>query len=632
MADIDRRLAAILAADIAGYSRLMGADETGTFQRVADLRRRVIEPTVRRHGGRIVKTTGDGFLAEFPSAAAAVRTAIEIQAAVAADAGPIQFRIGVNLGDIIRDRGDVFGDGVNVAARLEQLAAPGEVYVSQAVCDQVRDRLALEIEALGPQTVKNIARPVEVFRLRAGPGYRADAPLSRRPAARRWAMLGATAALAVAALVAGLALLRPSPRPADDRAERLDAAAPTAPRLSIAVMPFANLSGRPEDDAFVDGITEDLITDLSRISGAFVIARNSSFAYKGRAVDLRQAGRELGVANLLEGSIRHVGDQLRINVQLVDAEGGAQSWADRFDIPVADRFRLQDEITGRIARTLNLELKESVSRRAARGRSQNLGAEDLATQGMAILFNKPQTRDTNEEARPILERALALDPNNAEAWAGMAYVHMRGATYGWSASRPESIQAALAAGERAVALDPGSTDAHYVLGYAAHFNNEFERARRLFERCLELNPNYAPAYFWLGIVETFDGNPAAAVGLIERAFRLSPREGLAGVWRSNLAVAYLLLGNDAAAVREARTGTTDNPRHPMNYAVMAAALAHLGRADEARAALERFTANGGARSLAQMKRIGRPSAEIYAQRFARYLEGLRKAGMPEGEP
>jgi adenylate cyclase len=629
LADIDRRLAAILAADIAGYSRLMGADETGTFRRVADLRRRVIEPTVRRHGGRIVKTTGDGFLAEFSSAVAAVRTAVEIQAGVAASAGPIRFRIGVNLGDIIRDKGDVFGDGVNVAARLEQLAEPGEVYVSQAVYDQVRDRLALEAEALGPQTVKNIARPVEVFRLRAGPDYQPDAVPSRRPSARRWALLGIVATAAIAVLAAGLVLLRPTTPPSGQSVDRPAAATPAAPRLSIAVMPFANLSGRAEDEAFVDGITEDLITDLSRISGAFVIARNSSFAYKGRAVDLRQVGRELGVANLLEGSIRHVGDQLRINVQLIEAEGGAHTWADRFDIPVADRFRLQDEITGRIARALNLELKESVSRRAARGRAQNLSAEELATQGMSILFNKPQTRETNAEARPILERALALDPNNAEAWAGMAYVHMRAATYGWSDSRSESIRAALAAGERAVALDSGSADAHYVLGFAAHFNNEFERARRLFERCLELNPNYAPAYFWLGIVETFDGNPAAAVGLIERAFRLSPREGLAAVWRSNLAMAYLLLGNDAAAIREARTGTTDNPRHPMNYTVMAAALGHLGRMDEARTALEQYKSNGGPPNLAQIIRFGRPTAEIYAKRFARYLDGLRKAGMPE---
>jgi len=630
LAEIDRRLAAILAADIAGYSRLMGADETGTFQRVADLRRRVIEPTVRRQGGRIVKTTGDGFLAEFSSGAAAVRAAVEIQAGVAASEGPIRFRIGINLGDIIHEKGDVFGDGVNVAARLEQLAEPGEVYVSQAVYEQVRDRLALEVEALGPQTVKNIARPVEVFRLRAGADYQPATAPSRRPTGRQRALLGVVAVIAVAALAAGLVLLRPAPPPAERRADDPAAAASPAPRLSIAVLPFANLTGRAEDEAFVDGITEDLITDLSRISGAFVIARNSSFAYKGRAVDLRQVGRELGVAHLLEGSIRHVGDQLRINVQLVDADGGAQVWADRLDIPVADRFRLQDEITGRIARALNLELKESVSRRAARGRAQNLSAEELATQGMSILFNKPQTRDTNEEARPVLERALALDPNNAEAWAGMAYVHMRAANYGWSASRQESIRAAIAAGERAVELDPGSADAHYMLGYAAHFDNQFERARRLFERCLELNPNYAPAYFWLGVVETFDGNSAPAVGLIERAFRLSPREGLASVWRSSLAMAHLLLGDDLAAVREARTGITDNARHPTNYAVLASALAHLGRMEEARAALVQLKASGGAENMKQVTRVARPTAQIYAQRFARYLDGLRKAGMPEG--
>jgi len=624
----ERRLAAILCADVAGWSRLMGADEEGTLARLNELRAEVLDPRIAASGGRIVKTTGDGLLAEFPSAVAAVRCAVEVQQEVARRAGPIAFRIGINLGDVIHEAGDVFGDGVNIAARLEQMAEPGGLCISHAVYEQVRDKLPLDAVDLGPQQAKNIARPVWAYAVRIAADGRPAAPAAAR-AWRPWTLRAAALALLLAAgggvAAVFLAELRaPAQAPAE--------AGPVQPEtLSVAVLPLANLTGHGEDEAFVDGITEDLITDLSRISGAFVIARNTSFVYKGKAADAREVARELGVRYVLEGSVRRAGEAIRINAQLVDAETGAHVWADRFDYPRADMYRVQDEITGRVARALNMELKEAVSRRAARGRPDDLDSANLAIHGWAILFNRPQTPATNAEALPLLERAVALDPKNAEAWTGLAYVHVRAALYGWSASREEAERLALEAGERAVALDPRSADAHYVLGFAAHVTRQTERARRLFERCLELNRNYAPAYFWLGWVEIFDGRPAMAVPLVERAFRLSPRDGLAAVWRSAGAMAHLHLGNDEAAIAEAQKGIAENPEYPQNYQILAAVYALTGRVEAARETLQRgLQLRGNQRSIRQLVEAGRPTPELYAERFARYLDGLRKAGLPEG--
>ena len=614
----ERRLAAILCADVAGYSRLMGADEDGTLARLKAVRRELVDVRLAANGGRIVKTTGDGLLAEFASAIAAVRCAVEVQAEMAKRGGPIAFRIGVNLGDVIHEGGDVFGDGVNVAARLEQLAAPGEVCVSRSVFEQVRDKLALDAEDLGSQQVKNIARPVRVWRVKAGAAYQ-PAPAGARRRAPLWLGVALAGLLAVAAIVL-------APTWFDSATGR-----PAAARgLSVAVLPFENMSGDPTDEAFVDGVTEDLITDLSRISGAFVIARNTSFAYKGKAVDARQAARELGVGHALQGSVRRAGEVLRINAQLIDAETGAQAWADRFDLPRADAYKLQDEVVGRIARAMNMELKEAVSRRAARGRPESLEASDLAAHAWAILFNKPQTPDTNAEVGPILERALALDPDNAEVWTGLSYMNTRAALYGWTESREQSLRQAVEAGERAVALDPKSADAFYVLGFAVHVAGETEQAGPLFQRCLELNPNYAPAYFWLAWVEIFDGRPQNAPALVDKAFRLSPRDGLSAVWRSAASMAHLLTGDDEAAVREARKGVAENARHPANHQLLAAALGQMGRLEEARASLAlAIELRPSQATIADIVKVGRISPELYRQRFGRYLDGLRKAGMPE---
>ena len=375
-------------------------------------------------------------------------------------------------------------------------------------------------------------------------------------------------------------------------------------------------------------MTEDLIADLSRISGAFVTARNTSFTFKGKNVDVRQVGRELGVRFILEGSVRRGDARVRVNVQLIDAEAGSHVWADRFDIAAEDAYTLQDEVTARLARALNIEPKEAVSRRAERGRPDDLEAADLATRGWAILFNKPQSQETNDEAGQVLEQSLNRDPQNAEAWTGFSYMHSRAATYGWCKSPEESFRVALEAGERAIALDPRSADAHLVLGYAvwgAHADHA--RARHLVTRCLELNPNYAPGYFWLAVLDISDGQPESALTLLQRAFRLSPRDGLAALWKYFIALANVLLGDDEAAIQAARAGIAMNPKFPNNYAAVAAVLANQGHAFEAKAALDHYYVMSPNRTIEQML-WATQRCEVRPA-FARYVAGLRKAGMPE---
>ena len=378
---VERKLSAILAADVAGYSRLMHNDEEATHAKLTALLTDAVDPAIAEHGGRIVKNTGDGFLAEFPSAVEAVRAAVQFQTRIQeltvgdAEDRRIAFRVGVNIGDVIVEPHDIFGDGVNIAARLESIAEPGGICISSSAYDQVRGKVGVEFADLGEQNLKNIARPVRAY-----------------------------------------AVVRDGLSPAT-QAERAGQAASSAPRLSIVVLPFANLGGDPEQDYFVDGVTESLTTDLSRISGSFVIGRNTAFTYKGKAVDVKQIGRELNVRYVLEGSVQRGGNRLRVNVQLIDAETGNHLWAERFDKPVADLFDMQDEIVSRLANTLNAQLIEAEARRAER--SLHPDAMDLYFQGMAW-FNKGLTPEYMAQARGFFERALALDPSNIEALVGMA--------------------------------------------------------------------------------------------------------------------------------------------------------------------------------------------------------------------
>jgi class 3 adenylate cyclase/TolB-like protein len=630
---VQRRLAAILAGDVAGYSRLMGADEVGTLSALKAHRVEAIDPRLAQFNGRVVKTTGDGILIEFPSVVEAVQCAVAIQDEMRArNAGVapekrIEFRIGINVGDVIIEGGDVFGDGVNIAARLEQLAEPGGICISRAAYEQVRDKLAFRFQDCGQQTVKNIARPIRVYRFAAegiavAPLAPAADPQAPRPRRRIAAMAAALLALIVAA-GAWLALPVFTSMGAD-RPPSLG-----TPRLSIAVLPFANLGGDKDQDYFADALTEDLTADLSRISGSFVIARSTAATYKGQNAEAKRIARELKVRYLLEGNVRRAGGVVRVAVQLVDGESGQQVWSERYEKSAGDMYAFQNEVTGRIARALNLELKEASSRQAARGRAGNLDADDYALRAWAEIWTKPQSRATNDAALDFVTKALALDPANAEAHGVAAYAYARAATYGWGIARADAIRLGIAAGEKAIALDPKNADALYGLGFLYTIAGDAPKSQGLMRQVIEINRNHAPAYFFYGQNLVRLGQPRDAIPWIERAFALSPRDPLRSVFYSAIARARIAAGEDTLAVEAARQGIAANRDHAHNHAVLTAALAHLGRMDEAKAALAEFLRVQPGITVARYRRNVTSNEPVAVKTYARLMAGLAKAGLPE---
>jgi adenylate cyclase len=465
----DRRLTAILAADVAGYSRLVSRDERGTINRLKAVRKGLVEPVVARHGGRIVKLMGDGALVEFASAVGAVEAAAEIQGAMAeheaarTEEDRIRFRIGINLGDIVVDGDDILGDGVNVAARLEALAEPGGVCVSGNVHEQVRDKLPYPFEDLGERIVKNIPRPVRVYALppealAALPRTAVAPGMAGRVRATRRAIIAA-AALGIAAIIAaggGWRLWAPRGATAPAAAVPQASRPAPAPRLSVVVLPFTNLGLDPGQEYVSDGITDDLTTDLSRIEGSFVIARATAFTYKGKQVDPRQIGRDLGVRYVLDGSVRRAGDQVRVNVQLIDAATGAEVWADRFDGAWTGMAAMQDEVTARLARILGLELVNAESRRAQSERPNNPDAMDLAMRARSIM-DRPRSRELLAQARDLFEQALRADPQLREAQVGMALTLATIVNSSWSAAPAEDLARADALATRVSPMTPGRT-------------------------------------------------------------------------------------------------------------------------------------------------------------------------------
>jgi adenylate cyclase len=543
-----RRLAAILAADVAGYSRLMGADEEGTLERLKALRRELVDPKIAEHHGRIVKTTGDGLLVEFASVVDAVRCAVAVQQAmperetgVAADSR-IELRIGINLGDVIVEGDDLYGDGVNIAARLEALADAGGVFVSNTVHDHVRDRLPFVFEDLGEQRVKNIARPVRVYRVR-------DAASAKGPS---------TPAL------------------------------PLPDKPSIAVLPFANMSGDPEQEYFVDGMVEEIITALSRIRWLFVIARNSTFTYKGRAVDVKDVGRELGVRYVLEGSVRKAGGQVRITGQLIDALSGTHLWADRFDGSLEDVFELQDRVAVSVSGVIEPALQVAEMRRSAARPTADLTAYDLYLRALATFF--PITRERVFEALALLERAIAIDPHYGPALALAAICHMTVVRDGWAAkpetSRRKGIDLARLALEVAQ-NDPGIlVNAAVVL---AQFGEDIGAMVGLVDRALALNPSYARGWFVSGLLRVWAGQPDLAIEHVETSIRLSPREA-SGQPLSLMGMAYFFKRQFEDAASKLLLGIQDHPGFPVPYRTLAACYAHMGRVADARAIVSRLRA------------------------------------------
>jgi TolB-like protein len=585
---VERRLAAILAADVAGYSRLMGLDEAGTA-RILREHRVVADALVAKHGGRIVKTTGDGILLEFPSVVDAVECAVAVQAAMAqrnegvAPDRRMLFRIGINLGDVLIEGEDILGDGVNVAARLEGIAEPGGICVSSSAYDQVRGKVAIEFTDLGEQSLKNIARPVRAYAVAGDwPGQAASATPS----------------------------------------------VPRAPSLSIVVLPFANIGGDPEQEYFVDGVTESLTTDLSRMIGSFVIGRNTAFTYKGKHVDLKRVGQELGVRYVLEGSVQRSGNRMRVNVQLIDGETGIHLWAERFDKPVADLFDMQDEVVARLANQLGTELVTAEARRAERAPHPN--SMDLYFQGMASA-NRGLTPENLSQARGLFERALSLDPGNIEALVGTAFVDATRSIHFQTDDRAVRLAAAEAILTRVLSLTPKHAMAHCLFGIVQIFSNRAIQGIAECEQALELDRNLAEAHGWIGIAKCFSGRAAETEAHVLEAFRLSPRDNKTYDWMSMVGVAKSYLGDDDAAVASFRRSIeTNRNAAPRTHFFLAAALAHLGRLHDARAAAQAGFALDPAFTIGRFRAGAATDNPTYLSQRGRIYEGMRMAGVPEG--
>ena len=545
MADIriNRKLAAILAADVVGYSRLMGADEAGTLAALKQHRETIFDPAVAAHNGRIVKLIGDGVIAEFGSVVDAVNCALSVQRsnAVAPDQSASQpvivLRIGINLGDVIIEGDDIYGDGVNIAARLEPLAEPGGVCVSSIVNESVGNRIDVRFQDGGAISVKNIDRPIQVWKWHPG---RLDAAVSRCNAAN------------------------PSPSEAP----------------SIAVLPFANMSGDPEQEYFSDGISEDVITDLSKIAGLMVIARNSSFTYKGRSVDIREVGRDLGVRSVLEGSIRRAGNRVRITAQLIDATNGAHLWADRYDRDLTDIFAVQDDVTRRIVDALKVTLSPAEKARLADSGTPNIDAYDCYLRGRELLALNPKNREKFEQSAKLFMRALELDPGYAQAYASLSLAYNLDYQNRWSDDPDNSLQLAKHNAQQAIEKDPKEPLARQVACWAAMFDKDLGRAKSEVDIALSLNPNSSGAYASLGSIHTYSGRPLEAIPALERATRLDPafRPGHLHF----LGMAYLLAGKYETAVAVLRERILLVPGTDFSRVLMASALGHLGDVDEAR--------------------------------------------------
>jgi adenylate cyclase len=585
-----RRLTAILAADVAGYSRLMGADEEGTHERLKAHLAELVEPKITEHRGRIVKNTGDGFLAEFASVVDAVRCANEIQRGMldreptVPEEGRIRFRIGVNLGDVIAEAEDIFGDGVNVAARLEALAEPGGICISRVVRDQVRDRLDYTFEDLGEQQVKNIARPVRVFRVRENPAGPTAEPLP--------------------------ASLRPLPLP---------------DKPSIAVLPFTNMSGDPEQEYFADGMVEEIITALSRIRWLFVIARNSSFTYKGKAVDVKQVARELGVRYVLEGSVRKAGNRVRITGQLIDTSNGAHIWADRFDGALDDIFELQDQVASGVVGAIEPRLRQSEIERARRKPTESLDAYDLYLRALAL--RDIHSDESVREAIALLKQALVIDPNYVPAKAAIGWSRVHQRSHGRSpVSEAEAVEAVDLAKQALESRKDDPDTLWMAAATLAIFTGEHAIAEAAIDRALVLNPNSAHAWAARGFVCRSRGQSDPAIEAFERAMRLSPLDRLRRTFTVGIAIAHLGAGRYGQALDWAVGTLREEPGYRAALVSKAIACAYLDRIEEARAALSQLIEAHPGLTIARYEALW---SHIFSpELMAIILTGLRVCARP----
>ncbi len=603
-----RRLAAIFAADVAGYSRLMGVDEEGTHERYKAHYSEVFEPRIRLHHGRIVKSTGDGMLAEFPSVVEAVLCAVEVQSGMIRRNSDIpehervSFRIGINLGDVIAEPTDIYGDGVNIAARLEGLAESDGICISEVVYDQVRDKLRYPFEDLGPQAVKNIARPLHAYALRRQ-------------------------------TIAGLPVAEPAAPPSVLSAAfepRIFSIPTGPPRLSTVVLPFANLSGDRDQQYLADAITEDVTTDLSRIADMVVISRNTAFTYRDKPVNTRQIGRELNVRYILEGSVRRADNRVRVNVQLVDAEADRHVWAERFDHANDNLFRLQDEVTSRIAVALNLQLIGAEAARPA----DNPDALDYILRGRAALYHQEgSTADRIAQATRLFEEALRLDPHSIDARALLALALIARVLEQLSAGREVEIGRAEELIEQAVAASPRHALARFAKGQLLRAQRRYEAAIPEYETTIALNRNWVMAIAALGLCKFFVGDIEETIPAQEMAIRLSPRDPRLPNWYWRIGMVHLLQSRIDQAIVWIEKARTANPTLPGPHAWLAAAYAMRGEQERGAAALDtarRLSRDDRYASIERFKAVQSfGSAKTSALAEVTFLAGLRAAGVAE---
>ena len=586
---VERKLAAIFAGDVAGYSRLMGVDEEGTLHQLKTHRKDLVDPKITEHRGHIVKTTGDGMLVEFVSVVDAVRCAVEIQRGmlernvdVPADRR-IEFRIGINVGDIISDDNDIYGDGVNVAARLEALAEPGGIFVSRNVHDQVRDKLSFGFEDMGEQMVKNIARPIGIHRV----------------------------SLAESTTEASLKAT------ATAKPERA-----ASQRPSIAVLPFANMSGDPEQEYFADGISEDIITGLSKLRWFFVIARNSSFIYKGKSIDMKRVARELGVRYVLEGSVRKGGNRLRITAQLIDAETGNHIWADRYDGDLTDVFALQDAITEKVVAAIEPKLLQAEGIRSQSHSPEDLGAWEMVSQANSLFWRL--TKAEGEAAIAILKQAVERYPDYAPAHSMLAFMMLVSAYVGWTAGERQSqVKQAAALATRAAELDDSDPWAYFALGYVAYTMRRTDKAIEEFQRAIDLNPNFAAAHSYLSLALALAGQSDQAITHAEQAIRMSPHDPQNAVCFTALAAAHYQAGRYGEAVSFGRKALQQRSGWAPGHRIFCASLAQAGQIDEARTELDQLKELHPDISIAWIEK----HVPYTAGPMAKFLEGMRKAGL-----
>jgi TolB-like protein/Flp pilus assembly protein TadD len=587
--EVKRKLAAILSADVKGYSRLMGADEEWTV-RTLSAYREVMRGLIQQHWGRIVNTPGDNVLAEFSSVVDAVQCAVEIQQvlraknAVLPENRRMEFRIGINLGDVIEEGEQIYGDGVNIAARLEGLAEPGGICISESAYQQIENKIPLRYDYLGEHEVKNIAKPVRVYR----------------------------------AQIESVAMAQKSLEVASK--ERM--ALPLPDKPSVAVLPFTNMSGDPEQEYFSDGITEDIITALSRFRWFFVIARNSTFTYKGKTVDVKTVAHDLGVRYVLEGSVRKAGSRVRITAQLIDAPTNLHVWAERYDRDLKDIFAVQDEITENIVTAIGPEFLSAEMRRAQRRDVRSLDAWDYIMR--AAFHHSRYRKEDVAEAQHLLQKAIELDPFNAEGFCLLAFTHLMQVQFGWSESADKSIQEAAKAAENAVAIDDRDAWAHTALGLVDLISRRYDDALRRLKRAVQLNPSLANAYGALGQALALAGEYAPAVEQINKAIRLSPRDPFLVYWFGHLGLAAFAEERYDIACEWGAKVLQENPSFPGGHRLIAAIYGQLGRIEEAQVALKELLLLMPGMTIDDVRKQV-PFKD--PNHMERYLDGLRKAGL-----